>query len=147
MDYIGLKAELDDGHPDTGVYNIDHALAAAELNNKNRTKIVRVLVNEIQRYMFEEGVYIALVDESIEGSGASQIASRTALTLFESKMTDVNVLAENSISGLSVLVTANVLTQAQSDTIIDKASVSISRAEEIGLGKVKPGHVEKVRNG
>jgi len=30
-----LKAELDSGHPITGVYNVDDALAAAELNLEN----------------------------------------------------------------------------------------------------------------
>lgn len=35
MDYQALKAELDSGHPVTGAYNADNALAAAEMNALN----------------------------------------------------------------------------------------------------------------
>lgn len=37
MDYPALQAELLAGHPDTGAYNADDALAAGELNAVNRT--------------------------------------------------------------------------------------------------------------
>ena len=37
MDYEALKTELDAGHPVTGAYDADDALAAAELNAENVT--------------------------------------------------------------------------------------------------------------
>ena len=38
MNYLGLKAELDAGHPDTGAYDADDAVAAGQLNAVNRTR-------------------------------------------------------------------------------------------------------------
>jgi hypothetical protein len=38
MNYEILKAELASGHPDTGAYDADDAVAAAQLNAVNRTK-------------------------------------------------------------------------------------------------------------
>ena len=38
MDIVALAAELTAGHPVTGAYNADDALAAGELNAVNRTR-------------------------------------------------------------------------------------------------------------
>ena len=35
--YAAIRVELDAGHPDTGAYNVDDALALAEINAVNRT--------------------------------------------------------------------------------------------------------------
>lgn len=37
MDLVALKTELDDGHPITGAYDADDAIAADQLNAVNRT--------------------------------------------------------------------------------------------------------------
>lgn len=37
-DYIALKAELDAGHPTTGVYDLNDQIAADQLNAVNRTR-------------------------------------------------------------------------------------------------------------
>jgi len=39
VDYVALKAELDAGHPDTGLYNVDDAIALSQINLANRTRI------------------------------------------------------------------------------------------------------------
>lgn len=41
-DLVALKAELTAGHPDTGAYNVDDALATAEINAVNRPDTVTI---------------------------------------------------------------------------------------------------------
>lgn len=54
-DLVALKAELLAGHPDTGAYNVDDALAAAEINEVNRPNTVDI--NEIFKFMAIDEVY------------------------------------------------------------------------------------------
>lgn len=58
MDYIALAAELTAGHPDTGAYNADDALAAGQLNAVNRPSVA-IDMQEILSFMILENTYKA----------------------------------------------------------------------------------------
>lgn len=52
---IKLRAELDLGHPDTGAYNVDDKLAAAELNAANRPDDVSI--EEIIKFLLMDNTH------------------------------------------------------------------------------------------
>jgi hypothetical protein len=62
MNYSELKAELDAGHPVTGAYNADDALAADELNAENRTITVESVSGSAILNATNDTEYLALAD-------------------------------------------------------------------------------------
>ncbi len=55
MDIAALAVELAAGHPDTGAYNADDALAAGELNAKNRP--ANVSIEDIMKFLILDNTH------------------------------------------------------------------------------------------
>lgn len=127
MDIAALKAELAAGHPDTGAYTTGNPeTAAAELNAVNRTKNKSSLTGD---EMFD----------------ATVIADWAGLTDHQQQLW-VSFTSKDSIDPFGVANVAFVtnLFGAGSDTVVALNSLrtdDVSRAVELGLGEVKPGHV------
>ena len=127
MNIAALKAELDAGHPDTGAYTTGNPeTAAAELNAVNRTKNKSSLTGD---EMFD----------------ATVIADWAGLTDHQQQLW-VAFTSKDSIDPFGVANVAFVtnLFGAGSDTLTALAALrkdDVSRAVELGLGEVKPGHV------
>ena len=58
IDYTALNAELTAGHPDTGAYNVDDALAADELNAANRPNNA-ISMQTILKFLILDNTYKA----------------------------------------------------------------------------------------
>ena len=130
MDYIALKAELDAGHPDTGAYNVDDTLAAAELNAVNRT-VPRASMN---------GDEIFAATDNAEFVGLTDHKQQLWVS-FTSKDI-INAYDATNIDFLDYIFGAG------SDTKTVLAGIrteDISRAAEVGLGSPDAGHVGYAR--
>lgn len=129
MDIAALKAELLAGHPDTGAYNANDALAAAELNVVNR--------NRNRTSMSGREVAAEIVDADYDGlteEKKSQVLALTSGSDIDPFGFAANVVKDIFGDG-SATVTA--LAAARVETV--------SRATEIGIGLVKVGYVEQAR--
>ena len=130
MNIAALAAELSSGHPDTGAYNADAALAAAELNLVNRTKNKDSLSGDEMFAATDATDWVGLTDhqqdlwvsftskDSVDPFGAANVALVTAL-----------------FGGGSTTLTA--LAALRKD--------DVSRAVELDLGVVAVGHVIEAR--
>ncbi len=129
MDIAALKTELIAGHPDTGAYDSDDALAAAELNAVNRTR------NRTSMSGREVAAEILNADyDSLTADKKSQVLALVASEDIDPFGFAANVVKDVFGSG--------------SDTVTALAAArveDVSRAVEIGLGTIKAGHVEEAR--
>ena len=129
MDMMILKTELLAGHPVTGAYNADDALAADEINLAN--------IDHDRTSMSGREVAAEIVDSDYNGLTDGQ--KTQVLSLVASSDIDPFGFAANVVKDIfgaeSVTVTA--LATAR----IEK----VSRAVELGFGLVKAGHIIQAR--
>ena len=130
MDLVALAAELTAGHPVTGAYNADDALAAGELNAVNRTKVRDTVAGSEILNATDDAEFIALTDVE------------------QTKWLDLcGVEAIDTASGVAKALEAD-LYGGGTTTRTNLAAVrapAASRADELGLGFVYPGHVQNAR--
>lgn len=133
MNIDALKAELATGHPDTGAYDADDAVAAGELNVVNRTKNKASMTgSEILNALKEAGPlaeYRALSDA--DKDKVWRICHLGTVNPFGVEAD----LFIDIFGGGSASIAA--LQAARKD--------DVSRAAELGLGLVRIGHVQQAR--
>ena len=129
MDIAALKAELISGHPGTGAYNADDALAADELNAVNRTRPLSSMTGS----------------EVINAVDATEWAALTDAQ--QQKVWDIVHLGEVNPFGVEATLLIGVF-GGGSDTITALAAArleDISRAVELGFGRIRTGDVQRAR--
>lgn len=130
MDYNKLKAELTTGHPDTGAYDADAAVAAGQLNAVNRTRAI-------------ESVSGQAIFEAVDGTDFAGLSDADRTLLY-------------AIIGMGTILVNGVNTKAAllamfgpgTDTRANLAALqteAISRAAELGLDTVYEGTVQQAR--
>lgn len=125
-----LKVELLAGHPDTGAYNADDAIAAGELNAVNRTRTRDTVT----------GSEILNATDDAEYTGLTAVQKTDWLGL-------CGVESIDTASGVAKSMEAD-LFGGGTTTRTNLAAVRsppASRAEELGLGFIKVGYVEQAR--
>ncbi len=124
-----LKAELLAGHPDTGAYNADDAVAATQLNIVNRTRNRATMTGSEVMNAIDKTAFVGLSD-----------ANRQMVW-------DILHLGEINPFGREAELFADIF-GVPSDTItaLQAARVdNISRATELGLARVREGTVAQAR--
>ena len=130
MNIETLKTELVSGHPDTGAYDADDVLAANQLNAVNRTVNVESVTGQ---QIFEAVVpahYVALSADHKQLFGMI-VGLETILV----NGTNTKAALVAMFSGATATLTALAALQTE----------QVSRAAELGIGVVAPGHVENAR--
>jgi hypothetical protein len=132
VDYVALKAELLAGHPVTGAYDVDDALAADQLNAVNRTTTVAKLTAS---ELFE-----AIEDTDWDARTADQREKiKTILGLGDSiniaPGTKARTMMTSALSG----ATASLANLGALE------SPAASRAQELGFGVVSAAEVDSAR--
>ena len=131
MDYTILASELTIGHPDTGAYDADSAIAAQQINAVNRTRIKASMT----------GSEIFAATDSAEFDGLT--AAKKDLWLAFCAIDNQNPEA----GGLAQLFTVSIF-GGGSTTVSTLASIreeSISRSAELGLGYIRDGDIKHAR--
>ena len=130
MNLAVLKAELLAGHPVTGAYNVDHALAADQINLVNRELNINELTGD-QVFRATDAVEFAAMTEHRQNIWVSW-TSKGSIDPWDA----VNVEFVQWVFG------------AGSDTVSNLQGLRktpVSRAEELGLGVVFASQVERAR--
>ena len=132
MNYTILASELFIGHPDTGAYDADSAIAAQQINEPNRE--------------------VAKLTSPLEASNATDAGEFNALSDVDQQKW-ISVLAWDSINlnaGMG-LATAQGIWAGAAGTITRPALIAtrthlVGRSTEILLGVVSPGDIEYARD-
>lgn len=130
MDIPKLKAELLAGHPVTSAYNVDDALAAAELNVENCVVPVESVTGQQIFEAVHQADYAALT--------AGQLQRFWGIV----GMGEVLVNGANTKAALLAMFGSETVTRTNLAAL---QTETVSRATELGLGFVYPGHVQNAR--
>ncbi len=129
MNYEILKAELTAGHPDTGAYDADNAIAATQLNAVNRTRD-------------KASVTGSEVMNAVDAADWGNLDATQKQTVW-----DICHLGMVNPFGVEATLLIGVF-GAGSDTITALAAARVdaaSRASELGLSVIREGTVAQAR--
>lgn len=129
MNYEILKAKLTTGHPGTGAYDADNAIAATQLNVVNRTRDKASLTGS----------------EVLNAVDAAQWALLNAAD--KQQVWDIVHLGNINPFGVEATMMIDIFGGGTA-TIVALAAArveAVSRAMELGLGFVYEGHVQQAR--
>jgi len=129
MDLAALEAELTLGHPETGVYSDDATTAAAELNEVNRTRNKASLTGNELFTSTDPAEFTALTDP----------AKQMWVSWCNTERDPTNA---NNVSFVVFIFGSGSATMT---ALAALRTESISRAVELGLGRVRAGHVQQAR--
>lgn len=132
--YTNLKAELTAGHPDTGAYNADDALAAGELNVVNRTRPRAIMSGAEVKAAFDFSAGTRAEWAALTDAQKSQMLSLTARD--DLNPFGVDVMLFNDIASSATATKAQLASARTED---------VSRAVEIGYGIISEADVTAAR--
>lgn len=146
-----LKAELDAGHPVTGVYSANSEAAAEEINALNRTRINAIGSAELLAWSGQASSGDRPRIIKIEEGKANADEQCAALCITAEQMimrdnTSLDLNLPDRVAMLNALVAYGVLSAADKASIDALAEESISRADELSLGSVRAGTIEQARS-
>lgn len=142
-----LRSELAAGHPDTGAYDADPASAAAQLNAVNRTRLRPLTVTQLREWAALSARGFKL-RRGIDDTNLTDQQRNLCLIADKLLGTDDGNLDPSNAEHrafIEELVAAGVLNIADKSALAVKATDRVSRAGELGLGTVRPGHVIEAR--
>ena len=132
MDLQALKTELDAGHPVTGAYNVDDALAAGELNAVNQTKVRAISITELREWASENARAFNLFNaQTTGGTGdTDQVRSLAivGMSILNSGTGNLDPSNDTHVDLVNELVAGGVWSAADRTALIAKASDDMSRA-------------------
>jgi hypothetical protein len=144
MDYGILRTEL--ALP--AYTGLTDAQAADELNAPLAIR-QRVPLGTLQATAMESGVYTQLLVAVGTPETPIQLKAlcQTVLNLVDARFDDVDLDNAQSRTIWTALQTAGVITTAQATAILALGDTTTTRAAQLGLEHVEPGHVGRVRAG
>ena len=147
IDYNQLRSELAGSHPLTGPYSQDDAIAAEQLNAKNITDLseTRASERDILRVFGDPQQGHHALKKMEAAAENDELLARTLQWLRPTSSRGLDVANVSARAKLDQLVMNGVLTNAERDTIMSLAERRVSRASQLGMRPVKPGHVQKSR--
>lgn len=120
-------------------------LAAINAKTEARPVALGILHQALDNMADGQGVPVwEAIEAGTDGAAGFNIACRAAVRLRSARADypDVDVTSPMFAAQLAALVAGGALTQAQADAVTALGANQRSVAEALGLGLVKPGHVE-----
>lgn len=134
MNYAALKVRLDAGHPVTGAFDADHAMAAVQFHVVNRSRPVATVEGQ---EVFEA------VDPADFGSLSD---AQKALLYAIVGMGSIQVNGPNTRGALLAMFASGTETRANLAALQTEAiSLAVELAEELGSSDIKAGHIQRAR--
>lgn len=150
-----LKSEMATDELNRGYESMTAAEVAADMNTKYRTKLTEISSAALLAWAAggssDEGECTKSRNIRISEAAASHVSNvirgiaKSADMMLGRGDTTLDLSLEDRQTMVGALVAGGVLTAEESAELYALASQSISRAEELGLNIVKPGHIEEAR--
>lgn len=148
MNRNALKAELTNDPLAIGYDAMSLQEAADSLNAETRTRPQPIASTELLAWSGEAGRLQRIENAGNDTSKSDELRSvaKAAYTMILRDNTVLDLSLPNRAAMLTALVDADVLTVTNQESLEALATVPISRATELGLGRVRTGDVDRVRN-
>ena len=150
MDYQKLKIVLAAGHPVTGAYNADNAIAAGQMNCENCPEIVsrrvdeRTILNEYLPSASAASAFLAKLETVAAGNDLVARVIRWLNTPEEQGGgLDVGNARVRAIA--PGLIGQADITEAEVAALLALAETHVSRAAQLGLGTIYEGDIQVAR--
>lgn len=146
MSLQALKDELLAGHPVTGAYDADDALAAAEVMAVNVDVVGPITVTELREWAATNARAFKLDSARTTGS-TDQVKSLAiiGMSVLNSGPEGLDPANATHVALVNELVADGVWSAADRTALIAKATKVLSRAEILSLGRVRAGEVAQAR--
>jgi len=155
-DYSKLREELTTDPLERGYAAMSDAEAAADLNSEHRTRTVHISsaalltwagggANDTTGVRSRYERIEANADESEQSSRAVRGACKAAVKMVERSDTYLDFANASHAAMVDGLVAGQVLTSDEKDELVAMGTETISRATELGIGRVLEGYVTKAR--
>jgi len=146
MSLAALATELVAGHPVTGAYDADDALAAVEVNAVNVDRMRPITAVELFDWSLvgNRSQNLSLV----AASGASDRLKSLALNMsrvLDSSLVGLDPSKSSHVDAVNELVTAGVWSAADRTALVAAATDTVSQAVALNLGRVREGEVQQAR--
>ena len=115
--------------------------------NASVTKTKKVSIEDIETYLFENGLFDAILQTGkAQNENAETIAAKAVTQIFTSKKTTIDVNHAVFQAGLTALVNASKITQPQADAITALGDDTTTIAKQIGTRlPVRLGYITTAR--
>ena len=147
MDIAALASELSGDPLTRGYSGMSDAAAAASLNDTiDRTRYSPVTSAKLLAWSASSGRIVAIKTASeSHADDAVKSISLVCYTMVSRDGTEFDADNSDHIAMIDGLIAGGVLQAADKTSLLSLATENISRATELGLGLVKPGHVGMAR--
>jgi len=152
--YNKLATELADDPLERGYSGMTDVQAAGSLNTVNRDRVVAITSAELLAWSgggANDGAVTPSRYERIETAAkehtslAVRGASKAAIQLIGRDGTTLNLALTDRMGMVDALVVGGVLTTDEKTALVALGTETITRAAELGIRRVLPGHVMKAR--
>lgn len=137
-----LKAELLAGHPLTGEYSDDPAIACEQINAKNISKYEPISSASLIAWA-ATGPRVSIMDAADDLNSPVRAAAIAALDLIAHSSAYLDLNLAGHVALLGALENAGVLEADETAELFEMSHKEISRAEDLGLSRVRPGTIER----
>jgi len=141
-----LKSEIDSDPLGRGYSGMDDTAVAVDLNTAYRTKKEPISSAELLAWS-ASGARLQNIKNAAENGATDDLKSlaQAAYLIVTRDGTTLDLNLADRVAMLDSLVAAGVLTAADRTSLDSLATVSISRAEELSIGRVRAGDVIQAR--
>lgn len=143
MDMSALSDELTNDPLGRGYSGMDDATAAASLNAVDRPSTRPVEAPDQRMWLAQGGRHEKLAQGI--ASGADDVAKGLCRSALLMATNDDAYKREDHKTLLDALVTYTILSQADADALDGLADITVSRAVELNLGRVRSGTIAEAR--
>ena len=142
-----LKSEIDSDPLGRGYSGMDDTAVAVDVNTAYRTKKEPISSAELLAWSASDA-RLQNIKNAAENGATDDLKSlaQAAYLIVTRDGTTLDLNLADRVAMLDSLVAAGVLTAADRTSLDALATVSISRADELGLGSVKAGTVQQARS-
>ena len=149
MNYNNLADEIANDPLSRGYASMDSYVVRDSLNNKDRSSYQALTSNELLKWSGINGRYIKVKAAAENTSLSDEIrsAAYSAVVMVDRDNTVFDYNDSNSQNIMNILVTNNVISESDKTDLTNSATNLISRAEELGLPKLRKKDIERAKNG
>ena len=149
MNYNNLADEIANDPLSRGYTPMDLYAVRDSLNNKDRSSYQTLTSNELLKWSGINGRYIKVKTAAENTSLSDEIrsAAYAAVVMVDRDNTVFDYNDSNSQDIMNILVTNNVISDSDKTDLTNSATILISRAEELGLPKLRKKDTQRAQNG